>query len=231
MPKGGRCARSPYLRTVEDNYRHQGLRHKLVEQLRQKGIRDHAVLEAVHSVPRHWFMDKAFVDHAYEDNAFPIDKDQTISQPYTVARMTELLEVRKHMKVLEIGTGSGYQAAILARMGARVFTVERIKALYDKARELLSRIGFPQVKCFYRDGMKGLPAYAPYDRIIVTAGADAVPTTLLDQLAVGGMLVIPVGMETQEMTRFTRREDGSFAKETFGDYRFVPFLGGLDETP
>lgn len=223
-----RC--SPYLRVVEDNYRHQGLRRKLVEMLRQKGIGDQAVLEAFSAVPRHWFMDKAFVDHAYEDNAFPIDKEQTISQPYTVARMTELLEVRKHMKVLEIGTGSGYQAAILARMGARVFTVERIKALYDKVRLLLPAIGFPQVKCFYRDGMKGLPAYAPYDRIMVTAGADSVPQSLLDQLAPGGILVIPVGVETQEMTRFLRRQDGSFAKETFGDYRFVPFLGGLDET-
>lgn len=201
----------------------------LVDSLREKGIRDEAVLDAIWRVPRHWFLDKAFADLAYEDKAFPIDRDQTISQPYTVARMTELLQVEKRHKVLEIGTGSGYQAAILAALGARVYTVERQKLLYEQVRTLLPRIGFPGIRCFFRDGFQGLPAYAPFDRIIVTAAADRIPRALTDQLGPGGILVIPVGAEVQDMLRITRLPDGELHTERFGQYRFVPFVEGLDE--
>lgn len=206
------------------------MRRMLVDGLREKGIRDEAVLEAVLRVPRHWFLDKAFADLAYEDKAFPIDRDQTISQPYTVARMTELLQVRKRDKVLEIGTGSGYQAAILAALGARVFTVERQKALYEKTRQFLPQLGFPGIRCFFRDGFLGLPAYAPFDRIIVTAAAGSIPPALTDQLADGGILVIPVGEDVQDMLRITRMPDGTLKTERFGQYRFVPFMEGLDNS-
>jgi protein-L-isoaspartate(D-aspartate) O-methyltransferase len=212
---------------LEDNYRHKGLRKQLVDTLRHKGIQDEAVLEAFDKVPRHWFLDQAFADHAYEDKALPIDKDQSISQPYTVARMTELLEVKKHQKVLEIGTGSGYQAAILDAMGARVFTLERHKVLYEKTKVLLQKITRGRVMCFLRDGFLGLPSYSPYDRIIVTAAAPHVPEALLNQLAAEGILVIPVGEDTQEMRRITRTKTG-FVEEAFGAYRFVPFLSGVD---
>jgi protein-L-isoaspartate(D-aspartate) O-methyltransferase len=201
----------------------------LVDSLREKGIRDAAVLDAIWRVPRHWFLDKAFADLAYEDKAFPIERDQTISQPYTVARMTELLQVEKRHKVLEIGTGSGYQAVILAALGARVYTVERQKLLYEQVRALLPRIGFPGIRCFFRDGFQGLPAYAPFDRIIVTAAAERIPRTLTDQLGPGGILVIPVGTEVQDMLRITRQPDGELRTERFGQYRFVPFVEGLDE--
>lgn len=213
---------------MEDNYRHKGLRRQLIDSLRAKGIRDEAVLQAFWDVPRHWFLDKAFADLAYEDKAFPIACDQTISQPYTVARMTELLAVEKQMKVLEIGTGSGYQAAILAQLGARVFTLERHKQLYLRTRELLDSIGFKRVRCYHRDGFLGLSTYAPYDRIIVTAAADQVPDTLLQQLAPGGILVAPIGAETQDMMRITRLADGGFRRERFEQYTFVPFVPGLE---
>lgn len=179
-------------------------------------------------MPRHWFMDKAFANHAYEDKPFPIDKEQTISQPYTVARMTELLAVEKHQKVLEIGTGSGYQAAILAAMGARVFTVERQKALYTATSALLTKLNLTRIRCFYRDGFSGLPEFAPYDRIIVTAAASKIPSVLVDQLSPGGIMVIPVGDEIQEMIRLTKSSDNIISTESFGNYRFVPFLSGLD---
>lgn len=175
-------------------------------------------------------MDQAFADHAYKDKALPIDKDQSISQPYTVARMTELLCVERHQKVLEIGTGSGYQAAILAEMGARVFTVERHRLLYEKARDLLKLLGYDKVRCYYRDGFKGLATYGPYDRIIVTAAAPELPPALMTQLAVGGIMVIPVGREHQEMVRIIRQSEDKYHRESFGEYRFVPFLQGLDET-
>jgi protein-L-isoaspartate(D-aspartate) O-methyltransferase len=214
---------------VEDNYRHKGLRRKLIEFLRQKGIHNEDVLAAMWNVPRHWFIDKAFADLIYEDKAFPIDRDQTISQPYTVARMTELLEVKKHMKVLEIGTGSGYQAAILGALGARVFTVERQKILFEKAKTLLAKIGYPGIRCFHKDGFLGLPTYAPFDRIIVTAAAEKVPDTLLDQLGPNGIMIIPVGNDVQDMRRIIRQPDGTLITEDFGQYRFVPFLSGLEQ--
>ncbi len=214
---------------MEDNYRHKGLRRKLIEFLRQKGIQSEDVLDAMWNVPRHWFIDKAFADLIYEDKAFPIDRDQTISQPYTVARMTELLEVKKHMKVLEIGTGSGYQAAILGALGARVFTVERQKILFEKAKTLLPKIGYPGIRCFHKDGFLGLPTYAPFDRIIVTAAAEKVPDTLLDQLGPNGIMIIPVGNDVQDMRRIIRQPDGTLITEDFGQYRFVPFLSGLEQ--
>lgn len=214
---------------MEDNYRHKGLRRKLIEFLRQKGIHNEDVLAAMWNVPRHWFIDKAFADLIYEDKAFPIDRDQTISQPYTVARMTELLEVKKHMKVLEIGTGSGYQAAILGALGARVFTVERQKILFEKAKTLLPKIGYPGIRCFHKDGFLGLPTYAPFDRIIVTAAAEKVPDTLLDQLGPNGIMIIPVGNDVQDMRRIIRQPDGTLITEDFGQYRFVPFLSGLEQ--
>lgn len=214
---------------MEDNYRHKGMRQRLIGELRHKGIKDEAVLRAFWEVPRHWFLDKAFADLAYEDNAFPIDCDQTISQPYTVARMTELLEVEKRHKVLEIGTGSGYQAAILAALGAQVYTIERQKVLYEKTKALLVRIGFPQIRCYYRDGSTGLPGSAPFDRIIVTAAAPRIPEILVNQLREGGKMVIPVGEDIQHMMRITRLADGSTKTERFGQYRFVPFVEGLGE--
>ncbi|MBK7343851.1 MAG: protein-L-isoaspartate(D-aspartate) O-methyltransferase [Saprospiraceae bacterium] len=218
----------PIFTIVEDNYKHKGMRRKLLETLRQKGIQDEAVLQALWDVPRHWFLDRAFEELAYEDKAFPIDKDQSISQPYTVARMTELLDVKKHQKVLEIGTGSGYQAAILHQLGARVFTVERQRVLYQKSKAFLKELGYSRIRCFYKDGMTGLDTYAPFDRIIVTAAAETVPQPLLDQLAPGGILVVPVGSDVQEMLRIIRVDETTFKNEVFGQYRFVPFLGGLD---
>jgi protein-L-isoaspartate(D-aspartate) O-methyltransferase len=215
---------------LEDNYRHKGLRRQLIESLQRKGIHSEEVLSAMMEVPRHLFMDQAFADHAYKDKALPIDKDQSISQPYTVARMTELLEVERYHKVLEIGTGSGYQAAILAELGARVYTVERHRLLYEKARDLLKRLGYEKVRCFYRDGFKGLASYGPYDRIIVTAAAPSLPPALLTQLAVGGKLVLPLGIEHQEMVRITKQDEERYHRESFGEYRFVPFLEGLDDT-
>lgn len=202
----------------------------MVDALRQRGIRDEAVLTALNAVPRHFFLDKAFEEHAYEDKPFPIGNEQTISQPYTVAYMTALLEVRKNDKVLEIGTGSGYQAAILAAMGARVFTVERQEALYAHSKELLKTLGITSVRCFFRDGTKGLPEYAPYDKIIVTAGAPVVPEQLKEQLTIGGVLVIPVGEEVQYMYRYTRLTQTEFKEEILDAFRFVPFLEGVKKS-
>ncbi|MEY3052556.1 MAG: hypothetical protein RLY31_2341 [Bacteroidota bacterium] len=211
---------------LTDTYRHKGLRRKLVDELRKKGIRDERVLEAMGKVPRHVFLDSAFADLAYEDQALPIACEQTISQPYTVAYQTELLDLRKGDKVLEIGTGSGYQAAVLGAMGVRVYTVERQEALFHKARKLLRDLGYHNVRCFYRDGTKGLPEYAPYDKIIVTAGADQLPPILVGQLREGGVLVIPVGYPVQTMKRVSRSADGSLTTEDRGDFRFVPFVEG-----
>lgn len=213
---------------VTDNYRHKGMRRRLIEQLRRKGITDEAVLSAMERLPRHFFLDKAFEEQAYEDKPFPIGNDQTISQPYTVAFQTEWLEVRPRLKVLEIGTGSGYQAALLAMMGARVYTLERYEALYLKAQELLHALGLKNVRCYFRDGNKGLPEHAPFDRILATAGAVEVPDALLQQLAVGGMLVIPVGLELQRMVRVRRVSETEFVQEEQGDFKFVPFLGGTE---
>jgi protein-L-isoaspartate(D-aspartate) O-methyltransferase len=213
---------------VTDTYRHKGMRRKLIDTLRRKGIRDERVLEAMEKLPRHFFLDKAFEERAYEDNPFPIGNEQTISQPYTVAFQTELLDVQKRMKVLEIGTGSGYQAAVIALMGGRVYTIERFEALHRKAKSLLETIGLRNIRCFYRDGNKGLPEFAPFDRIIVTAGALEVPDTLRQQLAIGGILVIPVGVEVQHMLRIRRISATEFVTEDTGDFKFVPFLPGTE---
>jgi len=214
---------------MQDTYRHKGMRRRLVEGLRKKGIKDERVLEAIGNLPRHYFLDKAFEEHAYQDKAFPIGKEQTISQPYTVAYMTELMEVEKRQKVLEVGTGSGYQACILASLGARVFTIERQKDLYEKARKFLPEIGFPQIRLFYRDGYKGLPEYAPFDQIIVTAGAPYIPDALREQLSIGGVMVIPVGEEEQTMVRVRRITEKLYEEEPLGPFRFVPFVEGLNE--
>ncbi|TNE50514.1 MAG: protein-L-isoaspartate(D-aspartate) O-methyltransferase [Bacteroidetes bacterium] len=216
---------------MKDTYRHKGLRRRLVDSLRQRGIRDEAVLAAVDAVPRHFFLDKAFEEHAYEDKPFPIGSAQTISQPYTVAYMTVLLEVKKGDRILEIGTGSGYQAAILAALGGRVFTVERQEALYHRSKELLERIGFSSIRCFFRDGTKGLPEYAPYQKIIVTAGAPVVPDPLKEQLDIGGILVIPVGEDVQYMYKITRISETEFKEEMLDAFRFVPFLEGVKKAP
>lgn len=214
---------------MQDTYRHKGMRRRLVEGLRKKGIKDEKVLEAIGNLPRHYFLDKAFEEHAYQDKAFPIGKEQTISQPFTVAYMTELMELEKRQKVLEVGTGSGYQACVLAALGARVFTIERQKDLYEKARKFLPEIGFPQIRLFYRDGYKGLPEYAPFDRIIVTAGAPYIPDALRDQLSIGGIMVIPVGEEEQTMFRIRRITEQLYEEEPLGPFRFVPFVEGLNE--
>lgn len=207
-----------------DSYRHKGLRKKLVEEVRSKGIQDENVLAAIEAVPRHFFLDSSFVEIAYQDKPFPIGSGQTISQPYTVAYQTELLQVVKGLKVLEVGTGSGYQASILAEMGARVFSIERHHALFTKTKKLLESMSY-NVKLFYGDGYKGLPAFAPFDRILVTAAAPFVPEALTDQLKTGGMLVLPLGSgDTQVMTRLIKKEDGSLEEQKFGYFRFVPML-------
>jgi protein-L-isoaspartate(D-aspartate) O-methyltransferase len=209
---------------VKDTFKHKGLRKKLVETLVTKGIKDKDVLSAVNSVPRHLFMDSGFVGHAYVDKAFPIAADQTISQPYTVARQTELLEVKKGDKILEIGTGSGYQAAILLEMGAIVYTIERQNELFKKTSKFLPKLGYRPKKMIFGDGYKGLPEFAPYDGIVVTAAASVVPKPLIAQLKVGGRLVIPVGDRIQIMTVITRTSATEFNKKEYGEYRFVPLL-------
>ena len=207
-----------------DSYKHQGLRKNLVEIIRRKGITDNNVLDAIGKVPRHFFFDSSFLKYAYEDNAFPIGSGQTISQPYTVAFQSQLLMLGKGQKVLEVGTGSGYQACILAEIGAKVFSIERQKSLYDKAVQFLPTLGY-RIKLFYGDGYKGLPAYAPFDKIIVTAGAPYIPDALTEQLKPGGILVIPVGGDdVQEMTTITRISEKEFQKHEHGKFRFVPLL-------
>lgn len=207
-----------------DSYRHKGLRKQLVDEIRRKGIRDENVLAAIEAVPRHLFLDSSFLKFAYEDQAFPIGSGQTISQPYTVAIQTELLKIKKRDKVLEVGTGSGYQACVLVQLGAIVYSIERQKNLFEKTRDFLPSIGYSP-KLFFGDGYKGLPAFAPFDKIIVTAGAPYVPQPLLDQLKPGGILVIPVGEDIQTMTTYTRNPDGTFEKKEHGSFRFVPLLG------
>ena len=208
-----------------DSYKHQGLRKLLVQNIRQKGISDQQVLAALETVPRHFFFDSSFLEYAYEDKPFPIGAGQTISQPYTVAFQSELLQIRKNDKVLEIGTGSGYQACILAEMGAKVFTIERQKTLFDRTSKFLPVVGYPTIKTFFGDGYKGLTAYAPFDKMIVTAAAPYVPDALLEQLKPGGILVIPVGAnDVQIMTTFIKNADNTFAKKEYGAFRFVPML-------
>lgn len=211
---------------LEDTFKHKGLRKKLVEEIRNKGIRDESVLKAVNAVPRHLFMDNSFIGFAYVDKAFPIAAGQTISQPYTVAFQTEALKIKKLDRVLEVGTGSGYQAAILCEMGARLYTIERQRSLYDFSRELLPKLGYnPQF--FYGDGYLGLPTYGPFDKIIVTAGADSVPPRLLEQLVVGGRMVIPVGgRDYQVMKIITRESETEYTETDAGNFVFVPLLPG-----
>jgi protein-L-isoaspartate(D-aspartate) O-methyltransferase len=209
---------------LEDNYKQRGLRNKLVKILEKKGILDPTVLQAIGKVPRHFFFENALLEHAYQDKAFPIGEGQTISQPYTVAFQSEKLEIRPGDKVLEIGTGSGYQACILLAMGARVYTIEYNRKLYDHTKEFLPQMGYKPY-FFYGDGSKGLPAKAPFNKIIVTAGAPVVPAALTDQLAEGGILIIPVGdREKQTMLRI-RKKGGKLLKEEFSNFAFVPLLG------
>ncbi len=209
---------------MTDTYRHKGLRKKLVDEIRSKGIRDEKVLAAIEAIPRHLFLDSSFVEFAYQDKPFPIGSGQTISQPYTVAFQTELLEIKKGDKVLEIGTGSGYQACVLIEMGARVYSIERHHALFVKTKEFLAKMHYSP-KLFYGDGYKGLPAFEPFDKVLVTAAAPVIPEALKQQLKPGGMLVIPVGGgHTQIMKRLTKREEDVFEEENFGSFRFVPLL-------
>lgn len=213
-----------------DSLKHQGLRRQLVETLRRKGIVDEAVLEAIGTVPRHVFMDSAFLNFAYEDTAFPIGADQTISQPYTVAIQTGLLNVSPGTKVLEIGTGSGYQAAVLDAMGCKVFSIERQKLLYKKAKKNLSDMN-TTVKVFYGDGYKGLPAFAPFDRVIITCGAPEIPQALLDQLKIGGIMVVPLGAgQSQKMIRIEKTGEDRFEESEHGLFRFVPMLPDKEST-
>jgi protein-L-isoaspartate(D-aspartate) O-methyltransferase len=209
-----------------DTPRHQGMRKRLVEGLKIKGIRDEKVLEALLNVPRHAFMDSSFVNFAYRDQAFPIGAGQTISQPFTVAFQTQLLEVTPYCKILEVGTGSGYQAAVLCEMKAKVYTIERQRELYISAQQLLPGLGYHPA-FFLGDGYKGLPTYGPFDRILVTAGAPFVPEDLLQQLVVGGRMVIPVGRDDhQEMLLITRKDEHTFDTEKHGTFVFVPLLKG-----
>ncbi len=207
-----------------DTFRHKGLRKKLIDLLRTKGITDNNVLNAMNEIPRHYFFDSSFLEFAYEDKAFPIGSGQTISQPYTVAFQSELLQVEKGMRVLEVGTGSGYQASVLAEMGARVFTIERQKLLYDTLKAMDPALNY-RIRLFYGDGYAGLPAYAPFDRILITAAAPFIPEALVTQLKIGGILVAPVGKgDVQIMTRILKFSDTEVKTEIHGTFRFVPML-------
>lgn len=210
---------------MQDLPKHRGKRNKLAIEVANKGITDQKVLEAIRTVPRHLFLDSGFEDHAYQDKAFPIGAEQTISQPYTVAFQTELLEVKPNKKILEIGTGSGYQTAILLHLKAKVYTIERQGELFKKTKIFFNKMNYRPKKIVFGDGYKGLPNEAPFDGIIVTAGAPEVPRALLSQLKVGGRLVIPVGLENQTMTVFVRASEKEFKKQELGNFRFVPMLG------
>ena len=209
---------------MKDTSKHQGLRNQLVTVLQQKGITNKSVLEAISKIPRHLFLNSSFEDYAYQDMAFPIGAGQTISQPYTVAFQTELLEVKKGDKVLEIGTGSGYQTAVLCTVGAVVYSIERQNELFKKTSLLLPKLGIRAKHLSFGDGYKGLPNYAPFDSIIVTAGAPEIPKALMSQLKIGGKLVIPVGEKIQVMTLIIRKGETHFEKHEFGDFKFVPLL-------
>ena len=212
-----------------ESYRHKGLRKKLVESIREKGIMDEKVLEAIGRVPRHLFMDSSFINFSYTDKAFPIAAGQTISQPYTVAFQTELLGVKKHLKGLEVGTGSGYQTAVLLELGARVYTIERQRQLFLEAQKTLGPLNYKPV-FFYGDGYEGLPSYMPFDRILVTAAAPEIPESLLQQLAIGGILVIPEGgRQGQRMIRVVREAEDQFQRSQHGHFSFVPLLRGKNQ--
>lgn len=213
------------MENLEDSYRAKGLRRQLIKELRGKGIENEAVLDVMMQIPRHFFFDSIFLEHAYEDKAFPIGQGQTISQPYTVAFQTCLLPLHAGAKILEIGTGSGYQAAILVALGVEVFTIEYNKVLFEKTRVFLPKIGF-KPHFFQGDGSKGLAKYAPYDGIVVTAGAPTVPTSLIRQLKDGGVLVIPVGdRRSQQMVKITRVSENKIVKKSYNQFAFVPLLG------
>ncbi|HTM90810.1 MAG TPA: protein-L-isoaspartate(D-aspartate) O-methyltransferase [Flavisolibacter sp.] len=218
------------MRSTEDTYRHKGLRKKLVDLIKSKGITDERVLHAIERIPRHFFLDSAFDEVAYEDKAFPIAEKQTISQPYTVAYQTQLLEVKNFDKVLEIGTGSAYQASVLADMGAQVYTIERQKKLFEANKNFAFLKKYPNIKFFYGDGYEGLPTFAPFDKVLITAAAPEIPKKLVAQLKVGGMMVIPVGTgEVQVMKRFIKQPDGSLKEEVYDRFSFVPMLTGKKE--
>ena len=210
---------------MEDSYRHKGMRRQLVKTVQAQGITDERVLAAIGKIPRHFFFENALVEHAYEDKAFPIGAGQTISQPYTVAFQSQLLQIKSGDKILEIGTGSGYQAIVLLELGANVYTIEYQKTLYEHTKSFLPNMGY-KPNFFYGDGSQGLSRHAPYDKIIVTAGAPTVPNALIDQLKVGGCLVIPVGnQKTQQMMRITKTGESKIKSEVFKDFKFVPLLG------
>jgi protein-L-isoaspartate(D-aspartate) O-methyltransferase len=213
---------------MEDTFRHKGLRRKLVETVKSKGITDENVLNAINTVPRHLFMDSSFINFSYQDQAFPIGAGQTISQPYTVAFQTQLLEIKPNDKILEIGTGSGYQTAILLELGARVYTIERQRELFLKAQDLLGQLGY-KPHFFFGDGMEGKPAYGLYDKILITAAADEIPEKLLQQLRIGGIVVVPVGGRfSQSMIKIVKESDTEYKKTSHGAFVFVPLLKGTE---
>jgi len=215
---------------MQDTYRHQGLRKRLVGELRNLGIKNEPVLKAIEKIPRHFFVEHTFEHDAYENKPFPIGRGQTISNPFTVAYQTELLELQKEDKVLEIGTGSGYQAAVLAELGMQVYTIERHQPLSMKAKKLLEGLGYGKVKTYFGDGFKGLSAEAPFDKILITAAAPEIPKELLKQLKIGGLMVIPFGEgDTQQMIRIKRLDNNEFEKETFDYFTFVPMLKGIED--
>ncbi|HWH64383.1 MAG TPA: protein-L-isoaspartate(D-aspartate) O-methyltransferase [Ginsengibacter sp.] len=215
------------MRKFEDTYRHKGLRKKLIDTIKEKGITDERVLDAIMNIPRHFFLDTALDRIAYEDRAFPIQEGQTISQPYTVAYQTQLLDVEPYDKILEIGTGSAYQASVLAEMGANVFKKKKKKKLFELNRDFIFRKKYPSIKFFYGDGFEGLPTYAPFDKILITAAAPFIPPKLIEQLKPEGKMVLPLNDEgLQKMMRITKNEDGSYEEETFSNFSFVPMLKG-----
>lgn len=210
-----------------DTYRHKGMRRKLIDSLAEKGIKDERILSAMEKLPRHFFIEKAFEEIAYEDKPFQIGAQQTISQPFTVAYQTQLLEVKDREKILEIGTGSGYQAAILALLNTRVFSIERHESLHKKAKAILKNLNLQNVRCRLGDGWKGLREFAPFDKIIVTAGAESIPEALKLQLKIGGILVVPVGGNDQQMYKITRLSEKEYKEEAFHQFKFVPMLKGI----
>lgn len=218
------------MQKFQDNTLTQGLRKQLVLKLKAKGITDEAVLNAIDNVPRHYFLDSAFLNMAYEDVAFQIGAGQTISQPYTVAFQSQLLQIKPRDKVLEVGTGSGFQACVLAKMGAKVFSLERQKTLHEKTKKLIEALSISGIKMFYKDGFEGLPTFAPFDKMIITCAAPEIPETLLKQLKVGGILVLPLedGDENQDMVRIMKTSETEFEREVFGKFAFVPMLKGKE---
>ena len=215
------------MRPIEDTYRHKGLRKKLIQGIHAKGITDEKILAVMLDIPRHFFLDSAFDEVAYADKAFPIGEGQTISQPYTVAYQTQLLDVKPFEKVLEIGTGSAYQACVLAEMGAQVYTIERQKALFEANKNFSFLKKYPSIKFFYGDGYEGLPTFAPFDKILITAAAPEIPQKLIGQLKVGGMMVLPLGVgEVQQMMRITKLENDVLKEEVFDHFSFVPMIVG-----